>query len=308
MEFTSIFLNILTLFVMIGIGYAAYKINFITRPGLSQLSSLLVNILLPCLIIDSMQIPLTVEHMNEMEWIFVIEGIYYIIALITALIVVRFMAGSIFETGVLKFMFLFSNLGFMGYPIANAAFGENSYFYVTLINLPFSLVVFTIGIYLIKPGQNIRDSIKNLISPGLFASVLGLLFFFLEVNIPPPLSGAIELIGGTTTPLAMIVIGALLATLPVSYIVTDKRIFIVSLFRLIILPLILFIVIRSFVISPMLIAIPVLLAAMPVAANAVLLAEEYGANSELASKGVFLSTFLSLFTIPAFCILLTSLF
>jgi len=192
----------------------------------------------------------------------------------------------------------------MGYPVCETFFGPESLFYVTLIHIPFGLLVFTLGIFLLRPDLAKKPDLKKICTPGLIASLIGLIFFFAGVTLPPPLSDSVSLLGSVTTPLAMIVIGALLATLPVISMFGDARIWVISLFRLGIIPVFTFFILTPIISDPLLLGVPVLLAAMPVAANTVLLAEEYGVNSELASKGVFLSTILSVVTIPFIALLL----
>ena len=187
----------------------------------------------------------------------------------------------------------------MGYPVSLALFGKESLFYVSLINLPFGILVFTIGIFMMRPDLARNPDLKKIINPGLVASVLGLFLFIIGFTIPSPLSDAFSLLGSVTTPVAMIIIGALLATMPIGSMLGDIRIGVVSLSRLLVIPLLFWLVARIFITDPIILGVSVLLAAMPVAANSVLIAEEYGVNSELASKGVFISTLLSIITIPA---------
>ena len=68
--------------------------------------------------------------------------------------------------------------------------------------------------------------------------------------------------------------------------------------RLVVFPVIAFVVLSPFVADKLLLGVAVLLIAMPVAANSVLLSEENKVDSTLASQGVFLSTLLCLATIP----------
>ncbi len=304
MDLLPIIESILTLFILIAAGYLAYRTGVITRAGVSGLSALLVNITLPCLIIESMQVPVTPDRIHEITVIFMIELVVYAISFLAAFLVPYLISGSRFESGVFRFMLIFSNLGFMGYPVCQTLFGDESLFYVTLINIPFGLLVFTIGVFLLRPDLARNPDLKRILSPGLVASLVGLIFFFTGITIPSPISDSISLLGSVTTPLAMIVIGALLAPLPLSSMVGDFRIWVISAFRLAIIPIVLLLLLRPFISDPVLISVPIILAAMPVAANTVLLAEEYGVNAEIASKGVFVSTILSLVTIPGVALLL----
>ena len=284
MDVTVVATSILTLFILIGVGFIAFRAGYITRSGASGLSSLLVNVTIPCLIIESMQISLSDSLIHSMELLILVEIIVYAVSFCFAAIVPVLISKSLFETGVLRFMLIFSNLGFMGYPISSAIFGSESVFYVTLINLPFGLLVFTLGVFLLRPDYAKHPDIRKLLSPGLIASIVGLILLFSQVSIPSPLIDSISLLGSITTPLAMIVIGALLAPLPILKMVSDSRVWIISLFRLIVIPVSVFFIISQFISDPLLLGIPVLLAAMPVAANTVLLSEEYGETQNLLPR------------------------
>lgn len=304
MDLLPIIESILTLFILIATGYLAFRAGLITRTGVTALSALLVNITLPCLIIESMQVPQTPDRIHEITVIFTIELVVYGISFLVAFLVPYLLSGSRFEIGVFRFMLIFSNLGFMGYPVCQTLFGPESLFYVTLINIPFGLLVFTVGVFLLRPDLARNPDLRRILSPGLIASLIGLLFFFIGITIPSPVTASISLLGSVTTPLAMIVIGSLLATLPFGSMFVDLRIWVISAFRLVVIPIAILLLLRPYIADQLLLNVPVILTAMPVAANTVLLAEEYGVNAELASKGVFLSTILSVLTIPAVAALL----
>jgi len=96
----------------------------------------------------------------------------------------------------------------------------------------------------------------------------------------------------------MILIGALLANSNFKEMLGNWRIYVVSFLRLIIIPLAIWAALRNVTSDPLLVGVPTIIAAMPVAANSAILAQEYEANSFLASQVVFVSTLLSVITIP----------
>ncbi|MBP5083417.1 MAG: AEC family transporter, partial [Methanomicrobium sp.] len=229
---------------------------------------------------------------------------FFAISIAVAVIVPMFIPAKYSERGVFSFMLVFSNLGFMGIPVTQAIFGTDAVFYTTLFMLPFNLLVFTIGILMLRPDMRMNFNPKLFVNPGIIASIIGMLFFFTGFTIPSPVYDVMDYLGSTTTPLAMVVTGALLAMMPFSNLFSDYRIYILSAFRLLIIPVIVYLVISPYATDPVIFAIPVLLAAMPAAANSVILAEEYNADSSLASKGVFITTLLSIVTIPLLAVIL----
>ena len=297
MEIQLVASSVGILFVLIGIGAFAFHTGYIKKEGISTLSSFVLNISLPCLIFMSMQVPLSEERMHETIAIFHIQGLIYLISLAIALLLPYLLCMPRENCGVHQFMVLFSNLGFMGYPICEALYGPESAFYVTLVHIPFGILTFSLGVYLIQKGSG-AICLKNMLSPGFIASIVGLLFFLTGVVIPYPISASLDMLSSTTSPLAMITIGAMVASMPLASTFRDIRMYVITAIRLLIIPCLAFFTLRQFFSESILLGVPVLLSGMPVASSTVFMAKEYGGDVEAASKGVFLSTMLCMITLP----------
>lgn len=304
MNFIAVLTSILSLFIIIGIGYILSKDGILTGSRVHTISHILVNIALPALTISSMQVPSTAQSMGIVDHMLLLAFAYYILAFLASIAICRFLPSTDTEKGVFQFMLVFPNVGFMGIPVSEVILGPESLFYVILFNLPFNLLVFTMGIWLLARGRPGKLDPLVLLTPGLIASLIGLALFLVGYDIPYPADTALEWIGKATTPLAMLVVGALLATLPVSRLAGDWRVFVISSLRLAVFPILAFLILAPFLDDKLLLGSIVLLIAMPIAANSVLLSEEYKVDSALASQGVFLSTLLCLVTIPLLAVLL----
>lgn len=298
MDLVTIFIAILSLFVIIGIGFVLRRYGLLNGDRVHLVSHILVNIALPAITISSMQVPHTAKTMGIVNSMLLVACCYYAAVITLSIAICHFLPTTPKEKGVFEFMLVFPNTMFMGIPVALAILGPDSLFYVTLFNLPMYFLIFTFGVWLLAQGRPGKFDVKVLLSPGLVASFIGLALFLVDYTIPAPAETVIELVGSATTPLAMLVVGALLATLPLSRLAGDWRVHVVTLLRLIVFPVIAFFVLLPFVSDTILLGVTVLLIAMPVAANIVLLSEEYNVDSTLASQGVFLSTLLCLVTIP----------
>jgi len=298
MDFASVFTAILILFLIIGLGFSARKHGILDKTSVHWISHILVTVAIPALTISSMQVPYTAQNVAIVGRTLILAFGYYLAAFVFGLIVCRFIPATREETGVFRFMLVFPNVGFMGIPVASAVLGPGALFYVILFNLPFNLLVFTIGVWLLAQGRREKPGLLLLLTPGFVASLIGLALFVAGYDIPFPVDTLLDWVGKTTTPLAMLMVGALLATLPLSRLAGDWRVALITFLRLIILPVLAFFLLAPFVHDPLLLGTVVLLIAMPVAANTVLLSEEYGVDATLASQGVFLSTLLSLLSIP----------
>ena len=304
MDLITVLVAISSLFALIGVGFVARRYNILKDDFVHLLSHVLVNIALPAITISSMQVPHTAKTMGIVDSMLAVAVCYYIAAFLASILICHFLPSTPTEKGVFQFMLVFPNTMFMGIPVASAILGPDSLFYVILFNLPFNFLVFTVGVWLLARGRPGKLDPKVLLSPGLVASFVGLALFLVGYTIPSLVETGLELIGSVTTPLAMLVVGALLATLPAARLAGDWRIYLIAGLRLIIFPVIAFVVLSPFIADKIPLGVAVLLIAMPVAANSVLLSEEYNVDSTLASQGVFLSTLICLATIPVLEVLL----
>ncbi len=301
MNFQSVLNQILVLFLTLVVGYLARRCNVFAEQTTKGLSSLLLKVALPALIIDSLQQSFTPELLRASGQILVIAFLVYAACGLLAFFVGKLLRAPATDIGVYRFALLFSNVGFMGYPVVNAVFGSEAVFYAAIYNLPFNLIVFTLGILIISLGG--QKSVQKInarmfINPATVAVAIGFTLFLLSVELPRPVATTVSQLGSLTTPLSMILIGALLANTRIGETLGNWRVYVVCALRLLLIPLAIWSVLRLMTSDPLLIGVPTIIAAMPVAANTAILAQEYDGNSLLASQLVFVSTLLSIITIP----------
>lgn len=224
----------------------------------------------------------------------------YVALPVISFVLVKLMRIPMHQKGLYMFMTIFSNTGFMGYPIMKALFGNDAVFYTALFNILFNLEVFTLGVILINYGNDVKMKLnpKNLLSPGVVASIIAIFIYFLEIPIPDVIANSCGMVGDMTTPLAMMIIGATLANIKVKELFTELRLYYFTIVKQIILPIAVFPIIAYFIKDPLIQGITLVNLAMPVANSAVLFAKEYGGDVELAAKSIFITTLVSVFTIP----------
>jgi hypothetical protein len=298
MDFLIVADQIFILVLLIAAGYVAVTTKIVDPRATRGLSGLLINITIPALIVASMQVPFTPERLAGAETLVLATGALYVFSFALAWAVSKAMRVPAAEEGVLQFAIVFGNVGFMGFPVALTLFGEDSLFYVAIFNLIFNVLVFSVGIAMLTEGRGKGFDPRLLANPGIAASVVGLALFLGSVEIPSPFIDSIDLLGGVTTPLAMIIVGAMLATFPAREMIGNWRIWVASAVLLLALPVAYCYLFSPIFADPYINGIMITMAAMPAAANTVIFAEQYGADSKLASQIVFVSTIGSLVTIP----------
>lgn len=306
---TAIFISVLKLFIIISLGFVIRKAGVIDEYITRGLSSLLIKVTLPALIFVSMQKDFTPELLRESYIItalsFGVYALYFIIAFITG----KFIKADGADRGVYQFAILFSNVGFMGFPVLGSVYGEESIFYAAMFNIPFHFFVFTAGVYFVTRGhlEGRKIDVKLMLSPGIIATLLGFVFFISGLKIPSILFEPVKMTGDITIPLSMITVGSMLTDIHYRELLAGWRVYFISFMRLLVLPVLVFLFVTLFTDNEMIISVSVVIAAMPVAVNAPLIAQEYGGNSLLASRLVFLSTLLSLVTLPLVLVVLKGL-
>lgn len=304
-------------------GFAAGRMGVFGGDSRKSLSRLLVDFTLPALIIVSMQKPFTPELRDQALRVLALSVTVYALSFPLAfLLTLPYKNASLKEKGVHRFAICFSNVGFMGFPIAQAILGKDSLFMVSVYNIPFQVLAFSAGILLIrgKPPAGKKDTgapdpaprqksviaqILKLANPAIISALLGFALFIFSIKIPSLLFTAMQLLGDTTTPLAMVLIGANLAATKLGALFRNPRLWTTSAIRLFLLPALVFLLARAAGLQGLELSVPVLIAAMPVAANSSILATVYDGDADTASALVFLSTILSLASIPLVGLFLT---
>lgn len=292
----TVFFQVLILFIIMLAGFIATKAGIFSGNTKKQISSFIVNVTLPVVILMSSQMEFTKEKIENSIWLLGMGIIMFLISILIASFAFR-KSGKDKET-VLKFATVFSNSAYMGFPVLMALLGSEGVFYGAVFLFPFNVFLWTYGVLIFKKHGSFRQMIKDVMSPSMIAMFLAFIFLGFGIKIPYPLDEGMNIIGGLTTPLSMIVIGGTLANVKFKTLISDVWIYIVSAIRLLILPALSYML--FFWLNPpqMSLTILVLLVGMPCAAATTIFAQQYGGNTKLASGIVSFSTLLSIVTIP----------
>jgi predicted permease len=300
MEISSIINLMLILLILLLVGVFARKTGVINDQANKHLTRIVVVLAQSAMILAAVMNAEPSLTGLELLGLVGISFVAYAIMLVVVVLftwVLRIKPG---DRGVFQFMALFGNVGFMGFPIVASLFGDAAVFYASLFNIPFNLLTYSLGIMMISPrsGEKVKINIKQFINAPLVSSFVAVLIFALKIPIPAPVAGATELLGDMVVPAAMLIIGSSLGDMSLKEVFSDWRLYLLAPVKLIAIPVIIWSVLRLFVANPLILGIATVLASMPVATNTTMLCIEYKGNEALASKGVFITTILSVATIP----------
>lgn len=291
----------LLLMIYLLVGVYARKRNIITKDVRQGLVDFLVRITLPCMVFESFRQSVTTEQLISMGQLLAVS---FGVCLFSVLLgKVLFHSRPSARRGVLQYGTLISNSGFAGLPVVQHAYGDMGLLYGAIFVIPNRIFMWSAGISMFTQAD-LKTKAKNVITnPGIIAVVLGVARMLLRIPLPTLVDDAIGSVGGCTTVLAMVVVGAILADIPIKSLF-DKDVFLLSFVRLIGIPVLLLVFMRLIGADQISTAVGVTMTAMPVGSTSALLAQKYGGDYELGSRCVFVSTVLSMVTVPILAIFL----
>ncbi|SHI07998.1 hypothetical protein SAMN02745823_02312 [Sporobacter termitidis DSM 10068] len=303
MNMSSLISQMLVLFLVLALGYIGNKAKILNSGSNKHLSALILNIAMPCTVLNSVMNGSVSTTGREALTFMLFSLVSFAIIYLIAWPVPRLLRSPKEDYGIIRFLLAFGNIAFMGYPVIQAIYGDGALFYVTLLNIPFNLLLFSLGIILTS-GKREKLNLKLFLTPTLFTSVASVLIFAFNISMPKIIVDTTALVGHMTTPGAMLIIGSTLAEIPFREVFSEKRLYPVVFVRLILIPVVTWLVLRLFVSDAQTLGILMVEAAMPTATAGTMLSLQYGGNDKLASKGVFLTTLFSVVTIPLLLYLL----
>lgn len=290
--------QVFVLFLLIVVGFIIKKLKVVSDGINKEISSLVINVALPAFILTSMNQSFTPEILKNSMLLILISGSVYLFAIIFSKLYTRAIGYEGSKKDIYEYIIVFANVGYMGYPVVSVALGDIGVFYAAVYNLFFNLLVWTYGVHLITRSSENKEAKRNFLNPGLVALIIGFMTFLFSIELPEPIFKTLKMVGSTTTPLSMMFIGFVLADVDLRELYKDRGPWLLSAVRLLALPLIVYFALKGIGLKDHMLIVPVLLTAMPAAANTSILASRYDGDVKMASKATFLSTLLSVLTIP----------
>ena len=201
--------------------------------------------------------------------------------------------------GVLWCLAAFMNNAFIGFPLAAAIYGEQAVFYAAISNIPFNLLLYTIGMAKLRQGDGEKLSWKKIFTTPLVTTLVAAGIYLLDLKMPRYVIDTVDTMAGATIPVSMMIIGTSLGSVSVGKVFTNPKVYAAVFVRLIAVPLAVWAVLQVIAPEPMMLGIPVLMSACPSAMIITVFCLQYGKDDVFSSQVIFMSTLLSAVTIPA---------
>lgn len=296
--------QMMVLFIIMMIGYVCRRIGLFGADASKLLSGIVVNVANPALVLSSSINKETTIQGSELALTIGLAISFYVILLLVAEVIPRILRVDKNDYGVYKVMTVFSNIGFMGFPLLTAMYGSESLLYASLFLVPYNILIYTYGVgALCKAKESTEQEKKTIpwkkiLNIGVIACIISVILYLTRLRVPQVIEDVVGTLGNLTAPLSMMVIGDAMSQMKIKELLKDKKLMIFTGIKLLIIPVIGLLFIKQLGLSEMLMGVCLVMLSTPVGSMTAMLAQQYDGNYELASKGVALTTLLSVISMP----------
>lgn len=297
MEYSILVLKQAVIMILICvIGMICYKTDIITKNVQKYFSSLVLKVVMPCVIITSFQIDLSPEVMDGLIKAAILSAISHIVMILTSNLLIR--KNEKREYAIERFSLVYTNCGYMGIPLIEGVLGAEGVIYATVYMIVFNVLVWSHGVIVMRNKFSPRDLLTVLKSPTMISIGVGLIFLISGLKLPYIISKPLNYVASMNTPLPMLVAGVTIAQQSFFDTIKDFRAIFVSVIRMLILPVIVFFIIKWIPCSDIVFLSTILSVSCPSAAVGTLFAIEYNKNAAYASRIFAITTVASSITMP----------
>ena len=295
-SFTTVFQQIVILFIMIAVGYVCSKRGILSPSTIKELSKFIIYVVTPCIVVESFHRPFDSAMLGKIGIVCAAAVGAHLLNIILSRALIRDKEQN--RRVVYQFATIFSNCGFMGLPLQHAILGSDGVFYGAIFIAIFNVFTWTYGFILMgNKGQKVEVK-KLLFNPGILGVTAGFIIFITSFQIPHLLLVPIKSFAALNTPLPMVVVGYYLSQITSLKVLEDKNLVITTAVKLLVSPLLVLFMFYLMGIHGLLLTSIVISASAPSAANTVMFSVLFDRDTKLAVTLVSLSTLLSLFTMP----------
>lgn len=288
-----VFRQTVVMFLYMFAGYLLFRSEKLTIKGSKDIANILVWLVIPAVIIDSFCTERSVAKMLELLQSTLVTAVVLFIAMVIAKLIFR-------KDPVANFGAAFSNAGFIGIPLVQAAFGDEAVFWIVSMVAMLNMLQWSYGVGLLT-GERSATGLRHLLfNPILVSIAIGLVLFLTGAGsiLPDILSTAISGVSALNAPLAMVVLGSYLAQSDLRKLFTSGHLYALSGVRLILIPLVTLLVLRFMPFRMEMLMTVFIGASTPIGANVAVYAQLYDKDYPYACQTVVITTLLSIITLP----------
>lgn len=297
-NFLAVTQQVLSLFLMIAIGFICGKTKLITENATTGISNIILYVSTPAAILQAF---VTEQKTYEKSINLALVAAFAIFAHIIGILLAKLLIHNKSQDTefVLRFATVFSNCGYMSFPLQKALLGDIGIFYGAMYVAVFNIFMWSYGAYLMGNGKAFSLK-KCLLNPSVIATLISVILYFIRLQLPFVVTTAVNALSALNTPLPMIIIGYYLSTSSLLKALTDKRIYISAVVRLTVIPAILLTLMLVLNIRGVPLIACTIAASAPAATGTTMFSIKYNRDTTCSVNLVTLTTLLSVITMPLF--------
>ena len=300
--FVSTINQIAFLFGLIIIGYVLAKLNVLPKDATTVLSKLENTVFIPALVMGTFIKNFTIECISDAWNLFLVSFIIVIVIIPFAILIPRLITKDRYIQKIYTYGLAFSNFGFMGNAVVSSIFPDIFLQYL-IFTLPLWILIYMWGVpkLLIANSdkkQAFKENIKSFVNPMFICMIIGMVIGITKISIPKWLMSIIDTSGSCMSPIAMILTGMIVSSISLKKTFFNLRIYIVSIIRLIVIPLAFIFILSFFDIDRTAYICILCSLAMPLGLNTIVIPSAMGKDTSVAAGMTLISHLLSCITIP----------
>lgn len=297
--FTATLNQMLVLFIFMALGFFLNEKRLLPLDDSVVLSKLETYAFVPCLVFSVFYKYCTVENFKQ-KWTYMLYGAAVMaVSLPIGIVLAKLFAKDGYLKKIYTYSFAVANFSFMGNAVVLGVFGEKVLFDYMIFTLPLNLYVYSIGTAsLIPTEKGGKLSVKTFVNPIFIALILGAVCGLLSVPLPKFITTAISSAGACMSPLAMLLTGFVIGGYSLKTLASDKKVYLASVIRLIILPSVFMAVLLLLKTDKDIIRVALCATAMPLGLNTVVFPAAYGGDTTPGAGMALVSHLISVITIP----------
>ena len=311
MNYFSIVLEQIEIFVVyMLIGIFAVKMHFLDREKLGVLSGCITKILLPLLIFTNTINGTTREQFLSSVVIILLAAVLYLTLYVVSAILAKLFKIDCKHESLYRACTMFGNCGFMGIPIITSLYPEQGGLYIAMYTVIDQLALWTVGTDLTSPVDNTNklstsQRFRKMLNPATIAILAGVFVVLTGVKLPSIIVTALAKTGAAASPLAMVYLGGVFCYIKIIDYLKLKEVYVTIVVKMLLLPILVYSILSHISAVNQNVAVTIgILCALPTMSSVAMMAESQHSDSDYATGFIFVTTLISIITLPVVCLAL----
>jgi len=308
--FTSTLQQMLMMFILIAAGYVLRKCRVLPENSHAIMSRLETYIFIPALNLHTQMSKCNVTTFSN-NWTLIVYGlalslVFIVLSKPAAKLFVpnATTANDLYLRNIYRYSLVFGNYGFMGNYIILGVWGSGFFFKYGLFCFFISILCSSWGLYILIPKDQNAGKLENLkkglLTPPVISLIIGICIGLMGLGerVPAPLMAALEGASQCQGPVAMLLAGFVIGGYNVKEMLLNKKVYIATAVRLLLIPSALMIVLSMFGVSKEVRLLTLIAFGTPLGLNTIVYPSAYGGDPKTGASMAMVSHTLSVATIP----------